>query len=60
MNFPERHVVAPLTEKLYQKADMEKIPLNGTFDFHRYAIFPVGCVMFVKRKKKLQCMIGKW
>ena len=28
MNFPERHVVAPLTEKLYQKADMEKIPLK--------------------------------
>ena len=25
MNFPERHVVAPLTEKLYQKADMEKM-----------------------------------
>ena len=48
MNFPERHVVAPLTEKLYQKADMEKIPLNGTFELSPVCNF--SCRMCYVRK----------
>ena len=48
MNFPERHVVAPLTEKLYQKADMEKIPLNGTFELSPVCNF--SCRMGYVRK----------
>lgn len=32
MSFPERYIVAPLTEKLYQKAEKNKNPLHGTFE----------------------------
>ena len=50
MSFPERHVVAPLTEKLYQKADRERIPLSGTFELSPICNF--SCRMCYVRKTK--------
>lgn len=48
MNFPEKAVVAPLTQKLYQKAGREKIPLNGTFELSPVCNF--ACRMCYIRK----------
>ena len=48
MSFPEKVVVAPLTEKLYQKAAKEKIPLNGTFELSPVCNF--ACRMCYVRK----------
>ena len=50
MSFPERYVVAPLTEKLYQKAGRERIPLSGTFELSPICNF--SCRMCYVRKTK--------
>ncbi len=48
MSFPERYIVAPLTEKLYQKAEKNKIPLHGTFELSPICNF--SCRMCYVRK----------
>ena len=58
MNFPERHVVAPLTEKLYQKADMEKIPLNGTFELSPVCNFSCRMCYVRKTQKEVADELG--
>ena len=55
MSFPEKYVVAPLTEKLYQKADRERIPLSGTFELSPICNF--SCRMCYVRKTKKEVEI---
>lgn len=50
MRFPEQMVVAPLTQKLYQKADKTRIPLNGTFELSPMCNF--NCQMCYIHKSK--------
>lgn len=48
MNFPEKKIVAPLVEKLYQKAGKARIPLSGTFELTPMCNF--SCKMCYVRK----------
>lgn len=59
MSFPEEHIVAPLTEWLYQKADRNQIPLNGTFELSPICNFSCRMCYIRKTAKELETSARK-